>query len=138
MCGGFFLFLFFSAIVAHCSVYGVYIYCVCTCVVVYLYKILSLSVCEFVCSRFACSSFLLNFNINNHIIILFIFVLLQHFLERKKKHFALTSIFLYSILFPYYFFILCFVSVCVYFTCAKECSPFVHLLFIQPPHGIDF
>lgn len=126
----------FSSIVSYCVRYTTYIACNVLGVCVSLYKILFMVVCVCVCSRFACSLLLLLSIYNISTIKYYsIFVLLQHFL---KKNFALCSIFLYSILIPY---ILCVsVCVCVNFTCAMECVPFIiSISFPTPtPSGIDF
>lgn len=117
----FFLMLVFFLFFCYCcSLFGIRhgIYCACLCAPVYLYKILSffLCVCLFVPAvcmfiLFLLHCFLLNFNINNNII-LFIFVLLQHFPEKKQN----ISHSLQSSCIPFYFLIIFLFSV-FFFLC---------------------
>lgn len=112
---------FCPSIVAYCVRYTTFIACNVLgvlCVCVSLYNILVMLVCMCVCVclfplRMFTSLLLLIFLILSTIKYYSIFVLLQHFLQ-KKNIFALCSIFLYSILIPYFVSICMCVCVCVY------------------------
>lgn len=133
---------------------------VCICVSVQNTHSLSLSVCLcvvctfvlFICSRFACSSFSLNFNINNNTIHFFSVCFNIFATPRMKTTTTKISHTLQSSCIPFYFLIIISFSssawfavcVCVYFTCAAECSIHLYIFtspFHPPPafsHGIDF
>lgn len=132
---------FFSLLLLFIVVYGIrrilhVMFLVCC---VSLYKInLLVSVCvcvcvrEFVCSRFACSLLLLSiFNIST-IKYYSIFVLLQHFLKKIRTVFNLP-VFHFN---PLYF-VWVSVFTCVYFTCAKECVPFIISITLSPPSPME-